>query len=225
MRATHTHKALCALAVTWLQRPNSRSGPGCTVALAETASAFNGEIPDAIGWSPFAHARAGSVVVEVKISRSDFLADAAKPHRAAPATGMGDYRYYLAPQGLIAQEELPPKWGFIEVNDRGHLKVRAGHVLLGYGDIDTWRLESNHAAEISLLALCLARVGDPQQVQERLREANNRNARLIAEHERRLSQAQERYRRLIAENARLRGEVQTIPTDSAAMPAIARTVG
>lgn len=131
-----THKALCALAVAWLQRPASRCGPGCLVALAETANWGKDEIPDAIGWRPYKHVGSGSVVVEVKVSRADFLADAGKPHRVDGSTGMGAYRYYLAPEGIIRLKDLPPKWGLVEVNKRGHLKVRAGHILLGYEEFD-----------------------------------------------------------------------------------------
>lgn len=173
-----THKELCALAVGWLQRPVSRNGPGCTIAVAETSNAINGEIPDAIGWRPYRQARCGSIVVEVKVSRADFLADAQKPHRKRSSEGMGAYRYILAPERLITVSELPTQWGLIEVTARGHLKVRAGHVLLGHHDEDTWRHDYNQLAEISTLALCLNRVGDPQKLQDILREKSNAIARL-----------------------------------------------
>lgn len=181
---TMDHKSLCALAVSWLKRPMSRSGPGCTVAISESANWINGEIPDAIGWRPYKHPRCGSIVVEVKISRADFLADAAKPHRKNPATGMGAYRYFLAPAGVISVEELPAKWGLIEVTPRGHMKVRAGHLLADtrFGNSateDVWRHEHNWNAEICTLAMCLNRVGDPQQLQDRMRELGNINARLV----------------------------------------------
>ena len=181
--ASLSHKDLCALAVSWLQRPKSRGGPGCTVALTETTNWINHEIPDAIGWRPYAQAMSGSVVVEVKVSRADFLADAAKPHRRQPALGMGAYRYYMAPAGLIAVDELPPQWGLVEITPRGHMKARAGHVLLGYNDKDTWRHPYNEYAEIGTLAMCLNRVGDPQKLQDRLRELGNINARLVKRNE------------------------------------------
>jgi hypothetical protein len=219
---THSHKDLCTLAVGWLQRPHSRKGPGCTVAVAETANAISKEIPDAIGWRPFAYGRCGSVLVEVKVSRADFLADAAKPHRAAPDTGMGAYRYYLAPEGLIKPTELPPRWGLIEVNARGHLKVLAGHVLLGYRDEDTWRHTFNQTAEVSLLALCLTRVGDAQKFQQMLRDANNRAARLEAQAQEQEKRSAAHVQRLIAENARLRGEE---PEPTQALPRRASSGG
>ncbi len=203
-----SHKALCALAVAWLQRPHSRQGPGCTVALAETGNAINGEIPDAIGWRPFDGDFGGSVMVEAKVSRADFLADAAKAHRKDPSLGMGTFRYYLAPQGLIALEELPARWGLVEVNSRGHLKVRAGHVLCANTRIEeswaAWRHARNEGAEVSLLAMCLARVGDPQKLQEMLRAANRRATALEAEFRRRETTLKAHCARLVEENHRLR---------------------
>jgi len=169
--------------VNWLKRPASRSGPGCLVAISETRNWINGEVPDAIGWRPYGHRLCGSVVVEVKVSRADFLADAAKPHRLSPETGMGAYRYFMAPEGVIGIGELPSRWGLLEVTPRGHLKVRAGHVLLGHGDEDTWRHEHNQSAEICTLAMSLNRVGDPQAVQDRLREMGNTLGRLARRNE------------------------------------------
>jgi hypothetical protein len=67
------------------------------------------ENPDVIGWAP----GAGSVLIECKLGRSDFLKDAAKTVRMNPRTGMGQRRYYLCPSGLIQVKDLPPKWGLL----------------------------------------------------------------------------------------------------------------
>ncbi len=72
-------------------------------------------MPDAIGWKKKCH----SVLVECKVSRADFLADAAKSWRQQPETGIGAERYYLAPQELIAVEELPRGWGLLEISRGG----------------------------------------------------------------------------------------------------------
>ena len=47
-----------------------------------------------------------------------FLADRSKPHRLNPEMGMGKYRYYICPTGLIKPEELPEKWGLIYVSEK-----------------------------------------------------------------------------------------------------------
>lgn len=76
------------------------------------------EEPDAIGFEPIrtkiGHG-SGSVLIECKASRSDFKADSRKLFRMYPEQGMGTYRYYLAPKGLIKPEELPDKWGLLEL--------------------------------------------------------------------------------------------------------------
>src|SRR5437899_7587554 len=55
-----------------------------------------------------------SVVLECKVSRADFLADANKPFRLKPEEGLGCERFYMAPAGVIGLEELPAGWGLLE---------------------------------------------------------------------------------------------------------------
>lgn len=99
------------MGVRWL---NSR----CSVVFYEFATASE-ETPDVIGWSP----EAGSVVIECKVSRADFLRDAAKPVRKKPGLGMGRQRYYLSPPDVIQVKDLPPKWGLLWA-DKGHISVQ-----------------------------------------------------------------------------------------------------
>lgn len=174
------HSALCALAVKWLKRPNSANGHGCHVAVSECRSGWSGEVPDAIGFRQSGHDLSdGSVVVEVKVTRGDFLADRKKPHRSSG--GLGNWRYYLCPEGLITPEELPPGWGLLWVNARGHIKPMAGFAAVlsatrHHGKrmdaLEKWKQESNASGESFLLVKLLARVGDPEEVNQRLREAS-----------------------------------------------------
>ncbi len=109
------HSTLVSRAVEWL-----RNGYGCGIILSEQYCA-TGEVPDAIGWKRFCH----SVVIECKVSRADFLADAGKPFRLHPEEGLGAERLYLAPAGMIAREELPKGWGLLEFARREvHLVVK-----------------------------------------------------------------------------------------------------
>ena len=123
-----SHRELCELAAKWLKRPLASDAPACNVSFIETQNVINNEVVDAIGFK-ISGSIYGSVLVEAKTSRSDFLADKNKPHRLSPALGVGLYRYYLAPAGIIKLEELPEKWGLIEVNHKKKIIVRAGHVL------------------------------------------------------------------------------------------------
>lgn len=180
-----THAALCEIAVKWLRRAPSAGGPGCLVAVSEVAGGYTGEIPDAIGFS-LSVPSTGSTVVEVKVTRSDFLADRKKPHRQSG--GMGVWRYYMAPEGLIATDELPVGWGLIEVSRRGHCKVLAGGMAnaktIGYGDLldqaERWR-HSGHDSDREqwLLVRLLSRLGDVEALNQQRREEFRERSRLI----------------------------------------------
>lgn len=99
------HKALTKVAVEWLRRHHR-----CGVILWEATTTAGGEEPDAIGWR-----MNGSVshLVEVKVSRSDFLADRDKMFRRFPGMGVGRYRWMLVPDGLVTASETPPGWGLV----------------------------------------------------------------------------------------------------------------
>jgi hypothetical protein len=171
---TLSHRDLCDIAVRWLRRPFSAQGHGCNFAVSECRSAFGGgETPDAIGYRAQGW-RDGTVIVEAKVSRSDFLADRAKPHRLAG--GMGTWRYFIAPAGLLKAEELPDRWGLIEVSSRRQPKVRAGAALTfssfhDRGGEEEWRHVPDQAAELSLLVRLMARVGDPEEANRRIAAA------------------------------------------------------
>jgi hypothetical protein len=129
------HSTLIAMGVRWLSRQ-------CSVVLYEFSTAGD-EIPDVIGWAP----GSGSVLIECKLSRSDFLRDATKVVRKNPSTGMGHRRYYLCPSGIIQAKELPPKWGLLWAA-RGQITVNRdarGHA------------ERNLSAEVQFLSSMLRR--------------------------------------------------------------------
>lgn len=176
------HADLCSLAVKWLRRPASQEGPGCNVAASECTGSYSGEITDAIGFRSVGDEQ-HSVVVEAKTSRSDFLADFKKPHRTGSVAGMGVFRYFLAPTGLIRLDEVPAGWGLIEASPRGVLKVHLGHVLERPQELFRWRKDysswqhaHNAERETALLVRLLARVGDVEALQRSLKKARNQVA-------------------------------------------------
>lgn len=79
------------------------------------------EVPDI-----YAIDRIGTYMIEVKVSHKDFWADAKKPFRQRPKEGLGRFRYYACPAGMIKQSELPPKWGLIYVHPEGEIEVVCG---------------------------------------------------------------------------------------------------
>ena len=155
---TAKHAQLVARAVKWL-----RYDYGCGIILSEQYCAI-GEVPDVIGWK----GQCKSVLVECKISRADFLADAAKPFRVNPAEALGSQRFYLAPDGLIRPEELPPSWGLLECKGREvHMRVKPSRKDL--------RTQASLMKEMNLLLASLRRVEvriEPQTITEFLRWKN-----------------------------------------------------
>ncbi len=77
----------------------------------------NAELPDVIAFKS-----RYSCLVECKISRGDFLADKKKNFRAFPDRGMGDYRYYCVPKGMVGIGELPEGWGLLYVHPSGMVR-------------------------------------------------------------------------------------------------------
>lgn len=178
-----THADLCEIAKKWLGRPNSRGGHGCHVALSECRSGWDGEMPDAVGFRAATNSTE-TVVVEVKVSRSDFLADAKKAHRAA-GQGMGVYRYFMCPEGLIRPEEVPARWGLLYVDARGRVKAVLGPVALSNncGTFEAvaapWQHSRNSEREMWLLVRVMARIDDPDKAKSAINAAQREQARLV----------------------------------------------
>ncbi|CAG9230086.1 conserved hypothetical protein [Paraburkholderia tropica] len=104
------HKQLVTLGAKWLRRQ------GFAVVANELVTGRRGEEADTIGFRSNC-----SALIEVKASRSDFLADARKPHRTAG--GLGVYRFYLCPPGVIDVDDLPKGWGLLYAEGRGVREV------------------------------------------------------------------------------------------------------
>src|SRR5665811_2629575 len=102
------HAQRVARATEWLRRNYK-----CGIILAEQYCA-TGEVPDVIAWKGFCK----SVLVECKVSRADFLADANKPFRQKSEEGLGSQRFYMAPACMIRADELPKHWGLLELTGR-----------------------------------------------------------------------------------------------------------
>jgi hypothetical protein len=151
-----THAQLVSKAVPWLRRYR------CGVVLSEQAC-VSGEMPDAIGWKRACH----SVLVECKVSRSDFLADRAKPFRMKPEQGVGCERFYLAPSGMIRKEELPVGWGLLELG--------RGRIAMMHASAKNLRSASGFRCEMNLLLASLRRVEvrvEPQSITDFLKWKN-----------------------------------------------------
>lgn len=104
------HSDLVSLAAKWLTTKAPNISLKCQYAVTEFVFAGH-ESPDVFG------IRSGqTVLLEVKVSRSDFLADKKKKGRNT-ANSLGQFRYYVTPSDMIKTEEVG-QWGHIEYD--GH---------------------------------------------------------------------------------------------------------
>lgn len=115
---------------------------GCGVAFKELKT-ISSECADVIGFGSYQH----SILVEVKISRSDFHADKKKTFRIRPQNGIGRFRFYACPERLIKPEDLPFNWGLIwivngkcEVIVNPYAKTTKGNIFSG--GFDKWNLQA-----------------------------------------------------------------------------------
>lgn len=155
--AVMIHSRLVEEAVHWL-----RTTYRCGIVLSEQ-SCSTGETPDAIGWKGRNH----SVVVECKVSRADFLADAAKSWRTNPDCALGCERFYLTPAGMICADKLPAGWGLLEIRGREIQVLKKSKKNMRSGE--------GLANEMNLLLASLRRVEvriDPQTITDFLKWKN-----------------------------------------------------
>jgi hypothetical protein len=120
-------------------------------------------MPDAIGWKQACH----SVLVECKVSRSDFLADREKPFRRKPERGVGSERFCLSTPGLIKIEELPAGWGLLELHK--------GRIEMLHASAKNLRTTVGFRYEMNLLLASLRRVEvriEPQSITDFLKWKN-----------------------------------------------------
>jgi len=118
-----THAELVRHAEKWLYSSYKNMTPlghvRCSHVVTELrAATIYGECADALGW-----AQGRSILIECKTSRSDFKRDSGKIFRRYEQDGLGKQRYLLTNPGIITTDDLPEKWGFLEMTSSGVLRV------------------------------------------------------------------------------------------------------
>lgn len=99
------HESLADQGVKWFRRQ------GFGVIAADLAALGCRERADVVAFRSQCCA-----IIEAKASRADFFADLRKPERMNG--GLGLYRFYICPPGLIQASELPAGWGLIYADGR-----------------------------------------------------------------------------------------------------------
>lgn len=102
-----THKEGVKRIASWLGGTKRMA-----VVMAERVATACTETPDAVAWS----GRGESILVEVKVSRSDFHADKAKIFRRDEDQGVGTLRYFAAPAGILTPDDMPEGWGLLAIH-------------------------------------------------------------------------------------------------------------
>lgn len=122
---------------------------------------ISGEIPDIIGFNTD-----GTFLLEAKISRIDFLKDKKKFFRINSECGMGDWRFFICPTGLLKKTDLPNMWGLIEVSENN--KVRISYNPFGKGNIySNWlRNKKSTSSEMKMLYSALRRLHLRKRIDE-----------------------------------------------------------
>lgn len=135
-----SHRELCVKAAKYLRSKGLQPFHKCQYSVCELERA--GECPDAFGWGGSA-----TQLIEVKVSRSDFHSDKKKHWRQYPSYGIGRFRSYLCPKGVIKESDLPSKWGLLYADDKGRITEI----------VQAEAQESNQTEEVNLVASILRR--------------------------------------------------------------------
>lgn len=93
---------------------------------------YGTENPDVWGYDGYS-----TVIIEVKTSRADFLADRKKYWRTTdPEFQAGNDRLFLCPEGIIKEEDLPQGWGLLYWNGKDVYPVKEPTRNLATGHAD-----------------------------------------------------------------------------------------
>jgi len=111
-----THTSLIERARKWLATTHGNKF-ACGVVLAEY-KCYAPEIPDVIGFN--AH---HSILIECKVTRTDFKADKHKAHRHY-LKRLGNYRYFLTLPHVACAEDIDNGWGLLYATDKRIIEVK-----------------------------------------------------------------------------------------------------
>lgn len=142
------HFELCLLAEKFLKAQNF----GVVFRDGFNAVTANGERPDTLGFRSNT-----SCLVEIKVSRADFLRDKDKKFRCDPSLGVGDWRFYLCPAGLITIDDLPDGWGLLYADNGKVKRIHGWPPNTKWGD-SPFAGRTNKVAEMNIMYSALRRM-------------------------------------------------------------------
>jgi hypothetical protein len=146
MDSSISHRELCLAGAKYIKNHGVTKWQKPTYVVCELERV--GESPDIFGFG-----LSCTQLIEVKVSRLDFIADKNKYWRKNPSKGIGQLRAYLCPVGVIKLNELPKDWGLLYYERGKILVVREPCVQI-----------SNSQQEMNLAASILRREGIKSKV-------------------------------------------------------------
>lgn len=122
--AFDAHQELVRVGAEWLA--GEMSGDyRCSFVVTEYSDGWSDrrvETPDVFGVMVGGTYFGSTCLVECKRTKSDFQGDKRKSFRHN-GYGVGNYRFYLCPSGLIRTDELPARWGLLDLGVDGSISV------------------------------------------------------------------------------------------------------
>ena len=99
------------------------------------------ENPDVITWNTGGL----SIVFEIKMSRSDFLADFKKKCRKEDVSKCGNFHAYVCYGDFIKKEEIPEDWGLYHFINGKFKEIKSYYHRDGYSDNKNknWQIENS----------------------------------------------------------------------------------
>lgn len=135
-------------------------------------------------------------VVEIKVSRSDFLKEMRTPEKAESINAFCDYQWIAAPAGVIHPEDLPPGWGLLEATAT-KATIKKKPVL------NPHRREPDRVFLASLLRALQKNVSPEAEIERRVQEAvaqeRHRHNLQFREMEKRAEESYQSLRRAVDE--------------------------
>lgn len=148
------HHDLGAMLATWLSRNGRACWTNIELKVRRTES-LQLVRPDVFSINATLDLeRVDSAVHEVKVSRSDFLADIAKPSKRAGYAAISEKFYYVAPEGLLRPEEMPDGAGLLVASGEDFVvakRPKRRRVVLAPEVMLAMALKPRHAAPDTLI--------------------------------------------------------------------------
>jgi hypothetical protein len=92
--------------------------------VSQGTGSYGGRFADAVAMNLFPSRGLRVEGVEIKVSRGDWLRELRDPSKSEPIQRYCDHWWIAALPGIVADGELPPTWGLLELNANNGLRMK-----------------------------------------------------------------------------------------------------